>query len=551
MAPKVYRLRSGSDCTTLILASHDGKTVKSYDLAPHGTVPPGATSLVVYASETNAPVCSDAPGLGALPHTQPPTVIAPERLAQIRGLDESMLAMLRDGQAPLDTPQPPPKALENIESLRDVLDTTRPHEPAARPPVVSDFVDYILPPETPDRYLETVNGHPRDKLLRFEELSHTYYVRRADGQELPTNGSVTHLAHKYSAEFDRDGCISRMMAGRNWPREEYSIKPAEVCTIADIKKFFTKQEITTTRLGWMDQSFNMLWSCDFDVGRMRSARVVVAERPMTAEEIATTWRIKGTRAANRGTEAHMHVELFLNRDGCDTDCAEFHSFAWFARNVMMQINTRAYRTEWRVFCEVANVAGSIDCVCVLPNGSLGIIDWKRSVKVRETVERKKFGRGPRPRMRAPMEHLPDCDVACYAIQLSLYAHIIDTHYDKKVEFLILAQIHPDDHFYTFVPNLALESAYIMAERRLENADEGTDEHVIATKELARTAEALYQGRREWESVVPTEGIDVSGWRDLNMVPGQRPPSRSYEEIFGTRSDAERNVRARYSSIFNG
>jgi hypothetical protein len=548
MARKTFTLRRGGAETVLILSGQDGKTARTYDLAPHGAVPRGAARLVVYADGAQASAEGEAPGARAAPRTHPPTVIAPERLAQIRDLDESVLAMLRAGHGPLDTAQPERRPLAGLEDLDRVLDMTRPHVADPPTPLVDDFVDYILPPETEGRYLETVNGHERDKLLRFVEQTHTYYVRRADGTERPTNGSVTHLAHKYSEEFDKDGCIARMMAGRNWPRVDYSIAPVTVASVQDVKQFFSKDELRSTRLAWLDDAGAVLWSHDMDIGRLRTLVFNVAMRPMTSDEIKAAWRIKGMRAANRGTEAHMHVELFLNRDRCDTECAEFHSFVWFARNVMIPMGSVAYRTEWRVFCEVSNVAGSIDCVCALADGSLGIIDWKRSVKVRETVERKKFGRGPRPRMSPPMDHLPDCDVACYALQLSLYAHIITVHYGKEVTFLILAQIHPDDHFYTFVPNLALEASYTMAERRLENATVGSTEHDLASAALAEASETLYRGRKEWDSTVPVEGIDIDGWRGLGTSGGKRPCQRSFNEVFGG-APVEEDTKTRYDALF--
>ena len=61
------------------------------------------------------------------------------------------------------------------------------------------------------------------------------------------------------------------------------------------------------------------------------------------------------------------------------------------------------------------VAGSIDLVVKYPDGGIGIIDWKRAPKLRKNMWG--FRRTDPDTMRAPLDHLDECDGAFYALQV--------------------------------------------------------------------------------------------------------------------------------------
>jgi hypothetical protein len=44
-------------------------------------------------------------------------------------------------------------------------------------------------------------------------------------------------------------------------------------------------------------------------------------------------------------------------------------------------NIQPFRTEWTIHAEDIGVAGTVDFVGKLPDGSFAIIDWKRSQKL--------------------------------------------------------------------------------------------------------------------------------------------------------------------------
>ena len=67
-------------------------------------------------------------------------------------------------------------------------------------------------------------------------------------------------------------------------------------------------------------------------------------------------------------------------------------------------------------------------------------------------------------MKAPMNHLDECQLASYALQLSIYQWILEREYDMRFGDRVLLSLHPEGEFVSSVPYLKDEVNYIMAER---------------------------------------------------------------------------------------
>ena len=198
--------------------------------------------------------------------------------------------------------------------------------------------------------------------------------------------SVTTLIHHYFPEFDADVIIDKMMSSKNWPNSKYFGK--------------------------------------------------------TKEQIKEEWDKNRDEAAKQGTIMHKGIENFFNEEPVENrDSKEFQMFLNFWNDMMAQYPTlKIYRTEWLVYDESIGLAGSIDCVLEDDKGNLYILDWKRS---KEIKTENKFDKG-----KAPFDNYDHCNYWHYSLQLNFYRHILQTKYNKKVVFMMLVVLHPNQSSYS-------------------------------------------------------------------------------------------------------
>lgn len=157
----------------------------------------------------------------------------------------------------------------------------------------------------------------------------------------------------------------------------------------------------------------------------------------SVEEILKIWADKGEETRILGTALHKRIEnyyqdiLFSNADD-----KAFSLFKQFANRITLE----PYRTEWAVYDEKYNLAGTIDFVDY-QNGEYIIYDWKRSDKIIDNgipIKCDKYGE----KGKYPLEHLDNTPYYHYALQLSLYKFILENNYGIKVSDLRLGIFHP-------------------------------------------------------------------------------------------------------------
>ena len=255
--------------------------------------------------------------------------------------------------------------------------------------------------------LDKKNSHTRDKRIQFFEDNHIYNV---DGRE--DFVSCTTFIHQFYEPFDADKVITRMMSNNErWKNSKYF--------------------------------------------------------GMTKDEIKTLWKNKGSEASHRGTLLHNCIEFYFNGQEAIfpyPQPIEYTTyFKEFVKDIVERNNYIPYRTEWCVFDEEHELAGSIDMIFQVNSDdpdTLLIYDWKRSCKLSEKSNRYQ-------NMCAPLEHLPDTSYWHYCMQLNIYRHILETKYNKNIIGLYLVGIHPDlDTFQQEkVPLLVQETKDVFAYRK--------------------------------------------------------------------------------------
>lgn len=235
--------------------------------------------------------------------------------------------------------------------------------------------------------LAVKNAHPRDRRVRFEESGHLYFI---DGSNRFV-ASVTALVHGRFARFDADAILTKHYA--TWQR--YPERKPEYA------------------------------------GKTR-------------EEIKEMWRCKGELASRLGTALHENIELYYNDEppAMDASLKEWSLFERFQACYQL----KPFRTEAFVFSENHRLAGSIDFLAENDDGSLTLVDWKRSCHdlSPSTPHWGRFG-------SAPLESVPDTHFHKYSLQLCCYKFLLETFYGRRVRQCLLVQLHPDFDEFRVVP----------------------------------------------------------------------------------------------------
>jgi len=182
-------------------------------------------------------------------------------------------------------------------------------------------------------YLVTINAHPRDEFITFEEGPHIYTVCGERG----TYTSVTTFNHSHFSHFDADAIIDNMLRGKKMKDPKY--------------KYYG----------------------------------------MTKEQIKEDWDKNRDAASSAGTKMHYDIECYYNFMDVNNDSIEYQYFRNFVRDFP---ELKPYRTEWMVYYEELKLSGSIDMVFENPDGTIQIYDWKRCQEIKHEAEFGKYALTP-------------------------------------------------------------------------------------------------------------------------------------------------------------
>ena len=400
---------------------------------------------------------------------------------------------------------PPPQQRERVErstgidpadcvraSLAEPLPLGWVQQPAPPVPLGWGHDQFTLPTHR-RRLLQLRNPHPRDVRISFDEGPHTYWV---DG--IAVGWSVTGLVKYLCNEFDPDGAIAMMRSGGNWPRAGYvtlsQTKRTKIAVeLADVMRAAGNAACAARVMAAVGVSPPAAVECggaprhDELAVSLQALRplCVTAPEPMARgikravdmladgdDEIVLKWEQNKTEAANLGTWMQLQCELWLNRDGACMESIEMKLFLRYVRERLAPKRVAAFRTEWEVFGETVDLAGSVDFVGIVTEGpdagGLWIVDWKRTKQLRY--------KGDHPlgyRLLPPLSHVPDASKWHYALQLNLYSYLLETFYDKRVVHREVACFHPDNGdapYYYEVPCMPEITNYFIALQQKLAAD---------------------------------------------------------------------------------
>ena len=156
---------------------------------------------------------------------------------------------------------------------------------------------------------------------------------------------------------------------------------------------------------------------------------------------------------------HFTCELKLNRVPPPEDADEMKMFLSFVRGLE---GYTAYRTEWEIFGEEERLAGSIDFVAEAIDGTLILVDWKRTKCLND-----KYSNHFRT-MKLPLAHLDDCAGSHYRLQLNLYKYVLGEYEGKTGSRMLVVGAKPDncgEAFVDEVPFMREEAEVLMQWQR--------------------------------------------------------------------------------------
>ncbi|CAE7615969.1 unnamed protein product, partial [Symbiodinium microadriaticum] len=279
--------------------------------------------------------------------------------------------------------------------------------------------------------LQYVNGHERDKHLLFDHTTHSYFWKNTRVRE-----SVTQLIHRHAEGFDADQALKHMSQGDRWPRPGYLRATMEPDVVDKISRLPAGPRILASFQQANRNEEELCQQVRAAVQQGSPQDVTTLQSiAMSSSEIKMKWTTARDEAAQEGTWMHAQFECLLNGGSVQEMTPEIALLFKFLGTLQ---EVTAYRTEWKIYADDMDVAGSIDFVVQQADGCLVLVDWKRSSRIASRGDH--FNRFMRP----PLTHLPDSTLAHYHLQLNVYRWILQRHYHQVVTEMYIVGTHPDN-----------------------------------------------------------------------------------------------------------
>lgn len=176
---------------------------------------------------------------------------------------------------------------------------------------------------------------------------------------------------------------------------------------------------------------------------------------MTPEEIIAVWNGEADRAVTLGTFYHEERETEII--SCTTIEREGRALPVFKPIVENgikvapnQILQEGIYPEHMVFLESSAICGQSDKVEIIDT-YIDIDDYKTNKEIKR--EGYRDWRGVSKKMLGPLNHLDDCNFVHYALQLSIYAYIIQRHNPRlkvrslKIHHIVFEEIAQNVYGY--------------------------------------------------------------------------------------------------------
>ena len=183
------------------------------------------------------------------------------------------------------------------------------------------------------------------------------------------------------------------------------------------------------------------------------SEIKAKEYGITQAEVLEKWDAKGAQSREVGTFLHQQIQNYYHGlpfikqyrftyEGkythIDTQISlesEFEQFMTF----LNEHEFEPFRTEWTIFDEDLNIAGTIDMIHKKKE-SFDLYDWKRSHRLLDESGNIKKTNNFQYGMHG-LEHIPDTVYWRYCIQQNIYRYILEKNYNITIDNIYLILIH--------------------------------------------------------------------------------------------------------------
>ncbi len=313
---------------------------------------------------------------------------------------------------------------------------------------------------TPDT--NTLNAHPRDVRITFNDdidpvtkkQNHFYLV---DGTIYP---SVSAAIKHFFPEFDNKKISGEVAARALKKVEDAAKKLAE-----DARK-------AALAAGKKPEPRKWLSEAEFAAERKARDATLEARR----REISSTW----DDARTGGTAKHSVYEGFLQHL-TDADYTNAPTGFYRAIEEMAEAGYDAFRCEWRLFDEAAQMAGTADIVFIhRVTGEIILGDWKNTKVIRYVARDAKYVRRGIHPLTADM---PDSNYWHYVLQLNFYRYMMEKHYGRTVARILLFNFPPVEPFEASAKG-ETEDERAKRRRAWEKREAAFDRHELPMLDMA-------------------------------------------------------------------
>jgi len=175
----------------------------------------------------------------------------------------------------------------------------------------------------------------------------------------------------------------------------------------------------------------------FDVEKF--SKLVALRQGVSQDIIKETWAKVKNDACDFGTSIHSLIENYFISNKNINNPIIISFLKHFDKNIYTNI-----KNEHILFDHNYNIAGTADIIADIDDTYFDIIDIKTNKKIREKSSYNKF-------LLSPLNHLPDCEISTYSLQLSLYAYMYSNIVNKKLRNMHILWFNKENSGFTKIP----------------------------------------------------------------------------------------------------